>query len=422
MPVTPAGRADLVLTGARVLLPDRVVDGGWVTVAGGRITAVGQGAAPDAARAVDLAGDWLAPGYVDVHVHGGGGGDVMDVDPAARRAVRETHAVHGTTAMLASTVTAAPDLLLDAVRRLGEDAAQDDLPAGRTGERPPAARLLGVHLEGPFLAEARKGAHDPALLRLPDPDELARLVSAGAGWVRTITLAPELPGGLELVATARQAGLVVALGHTDADADLLRRAVDLGAQALTHTYNAMRPLHHRDIGAVGLGMDDARLTCELILDGHHVDPAAARALVRAAGAERVALVTDAMSAAGRPDGRYRLGGASVDVHDGRVVLTGADTLAGSTLTMGDAVHRAVRLLGVDVPTAVAMATTVPARLLGSDELGVVAVGGRADLVRLRADGALVSTYVAGREVAARVAGAAEALVTDGSTADRGARA
>ncbi|MDQ1629460.1 MAG: N-acetylglucosamine-6-phosphate deacetylase [Actinomycetota bacterium] len=405
-PPVPAA-PDLLLTHARLVAPGRVIEDSWVAVLAGRVSRLGTGTPPwgdDAPQTVDCGGDWLAPGFIDVHAHGGGGGDVMSPDAEARRRVREVHARHGTTAMLASTVSAPRAALYDAVCRLAADAAasrtEDDGVTAADAPTRPAARLVGIHLEGPFVSARRKGAHDQAHLRRPDGEELASLLSAGAGHVRTITLAPELPGGLELVSRAVAAGLVVALGHTDADADVLRQAVDRGASALTHTYNCMRPLHHREPGGVGLGMDDERLICELILDGVHVGPVAARALVRAAGTERVCLVTDAMAATGMPDGTYEVGGSRVEVVGGRVVLQGTDVLAASTLTMGDAVRNAVRMLGLDVPTAVAMATTVPARLLDSDEVGAVAVGRRADLVRLRADASLATTYVGGREVTA----------------------
>ena len=396
----PDRPADLVLAGARLLARGQQLTDGWVAVTDARITALGQGTPIlDTTELVDCAGDWLAPGFVDVHVHGGGGGEFMSPDPASRRRVRELHAGHGTTSMLASTVSTDAATLLDAVRRLADDIDEtDDSDSGGAAQQTAAARLLGIHLEGPFLSGRRRGAHDEAQLRAPDPDELARLVSAGRGHVRSITLAPELPGGLDLVRRARGLGLIVSLGHTDTDAETMRAAVELGATSVTHTFNGMRPLHHRTPGGVGVAMDDDRLVCELIVDGIHVDPLAARVLVRAAGSHRVCLITDAMTAARMPDGTYELGGSIVDVTANRVVVSGTDILAGSTLTMADAVANAVSLLGLDVATAVAMATSVPARLLGTDEVGTLAPGLRADLVRLRADGSLHTTYAEGRPV------------------------
>jgi N-acetylglucosamine-6-phosphate deacetylase len=216
--------------------------------------------------------------------------------------------------------------------------------------------------------------------------------------VRTVTIAPELPGGLELVAHAAACGVVVAVGHTDADADVIRAAVEAGATAMTHTFNGMRPLHHRHPGPVGMAMDLPELTCELILDLVHVDPVAARALVHAAGAHRVCLVTDAMAAAGVSDGTYELGGQVVEVVGGQARVGGTRTLAGSTLTMARAVENAVEHLRLDVPTAVAMATTIPARLLPGVDVGRLYAGGPADLVRLDDRARLRAVWIAGRAV------------------------
>jgi N-acetylglucosamine-6-phosphate deacetylase len=385
---------DLVLCGGRLITPRGTVPGGWVAVRDGLVTALGTGAPPAAEATIDVEGDWLAPGFVDVHVHGGGGGDFMSQDRANRRKVRELHLRHGTTAMLASTVSAPEDQLVAAVARLAQDAEHQthDDPG------PLSARLLGVHLEGPFISWRRRGAHDEHNLLDPDPRLLDRLLEQGRGWVRTLTLAPELTGALDLVDTAVAAGVVVCLGHTDADAEGIRTAVDAGASALTHTFNCMTPLHHRHPGGVGMAMDLEQLTCELILDLVHVHPVAARVLVRSAGAHRVCLITDAMSAAGMPEGRYELGTSTVDVTNGRALLSGTDTLAGSTLTMATAVRNAVAALGLDVPTAVSMATTVPARLLRRDDVGQLLVGKPADLVRLDDGGGLQAVWRAGCSV------------------------
>jgi N-acetylglucosamine-6-phosphate deacetylase len=392
---------DLVLHGARLITGDdpsssveraEASTDGWVAVTHGRVAALGHGAPPDAMRAVDVGGDWLAPGYVDVHVHGGAGGDVMAPEQAARDAVRRLHARHGTTAMLASTVSRPPSDLLDAVARLADDAA-------RAEERDePLARLVGIHLEGPFLSRVRRGAHQETALRPPDPDETDALLAAGRGLVRTVTVAPELPGGIALVRHLVAMGVTVAIGHTDADAATVREAVAAGARAVTHTYNCMQPLHHRRPGPVGMAMDLPQLTCELILDLVHVDPVAARALVHAAGAERICLVTDAMAATGMSDGTYELGGQVVEVVDGQARLSGTSTLAGSTLTMATAVENAVAHLGIDVPTAVAMATTIPAGLLPGVDVGRLHPHGPADVLRLDDAARLRGVWISGRQV------------------------
>lgn len=388
-----SGHAELVLAGGRIFTGTEVLDGGWVAASGGLVAEVGNGEPPDAAETVDLDGDWLTPGFVDVHVHGGFGGDFMSAVDAERRRVREQHLSHGTTAMVASTVSAAPEELHQAVRRLAGDAHA----APAAGERP-AARLLGIHLEGPFLSERRRGAHDPAALRPPDLDEFDKLLAEASGKLRTMTLAPELPGALELIEAATAAGVCCCLGHTDADAAQVRAAVQAGARGLTHTFNGMSPLHHRRPGVVGMAMDLDALTCELILDLIHVDPVAARALLHAAGPQRVCLVTDAIAAAGMASGVYELGDQRVTVSEGRALVAGTDTLAGSTLTMAEAVANAVDVLGIDVPTAAAMAGIVPARLLAEPRLGRIAPAGPADLVRLGSAGRLKTVWLAGIEV------------------------
>ena len=391
---------DLVFHGGRLLTgADGVVPAGpaapvpadgWVAVAGGRVAALGHGVPPEGAEQMDVEGDWLAPGYVDVHVHGGAGGDVMAPDPAARDAVRRLHARHGTTAMLASTVSRPVTELRDAVGRLADDVTRSP--------DEPIARLVGIHLEGPFLSRVRRGAHEETALRPPDQAEAESLLEAGRGHVRTVTVAPELPGAIDLVRRLVGAGVTVAVGHTDADADAVRAAVDAGARAVTHTFNGMKPLHHRRPGPVGMAMDLPQLTCELILDLVHVDPVAARALVHAAGADRICLVTDAMAATGMKDGTYELGGQTVEVADGRVRVRGTSTLAGSTLTMATAVENAVAHLGLDVPTAVAMATTIPAALLPGVDAGRLRADGPADLVRLDDVAHLRGVWVAGQQV------------------------
>jgi N-acetylglucosamine-6-phosphate deacetylase len=293
--------------------------------------------------------------------------------------------------MLASTVSRPADELRGAVARLAEDA--DEEPGDES-----MARLVGIHLEGPFLSRVRRGAHQETALRPPDPVEVDDLLTVGRGHVRTITIAPELPGALDLVRTLVAAGVTVAVGHTEADAATVRAAVEAGARAITHTFNGMPPLHHRRPGAVGMAMDLADLTCELILDLVHVDPVAARALVHAAGAGRICLVTDAMAATGMSDGSYELGGQVIDVVDGQARVSGTSTLAGSTLTMATAVENAVAHLGVDVPTAVAMATTIPARLLPGVDVGRLHTGGPADLVRLDDTARLRGVWISGHPV------------------------
>lgn len=367
---------DLVLTGGRFALPEGVTDDGWVAITGERITASGNGPAPAARDRVDVGGGLVVPGFVDTHCHGGGGASFSTTDPAdAARAVA-AHLRHGTTTMLASLVSQPVPTLTDQISALAE-LVTDGL-------------LAGVHLEGPFLAEARCGAHDPAVLREPDGDAVSALLDAGP--VRMVTLAPELPGGIDAVRRIAGRGVLAALGHTDARSERLREAVDAGATVATHLFNAMRPLHHREPGAVGALLDDDRVTVELICDLVHVHPDVVRLATRHAGPGRTTLITDAMSATGAPDGEYTLGALDVEVRDGVARIPGSGALAGSTLTMDAAFRNVVTTVGMSVADAVHATATGPARLLGLDhEVGSLAAGLRADLVVL--DGTLQTQCV-----------------------------
>lgn len=360
----------MLLTGARVIAGNRVLDPGWVRVSGDRIAEVGEGD-PPATDAVDLAGAWLAPGFVDIHVHGGAGASYPSGDPGEARRVARLHLRHGTTTTLASLVTASPEQLLKAVAGLAELVAD--------------GTLAGLHLEGPFLAATRCGAHDPALLRPPDREELAGLLRAGNGSIRQVTVAPELPGGLDMIRQLTDAGVVAAAGHTDATYEQGRAAFDAGATVVTHLFNGMRPVHHREPGLATAALEDDRVTVELINDGCHLHHAVVRSAFAHVAAGRVALVTDAMAAAGAGDGEYELGGQRVLVTDGVARLAGGSSIAGSTLTMDEAVRRTVTEAGVSVVDAVTAASTTPARVLGLDGVGVIAAGARADLVVLNDD-------------------------------------
>jgi N-acetylglucosamine-6-phosphate deacetylase len=380
----------------RIITPGGVV-AGEVTVVDGRISGVGPvsvggaGLAGSGGDVVELGDRWLAPGFIDGHVHGGGGAQCNTDDPDEVAAVARFHARHGTTALLATTVSAEVD------RLEGFLAAIAGAGRGRFGGGD-GARVLGAHLEGPFLSRARPGAMDAGTFRTPDVGVLNALLAAGG--VRMMTLAPELPGALELVMMLRAAGVVVSLGHSDATFAQACAAADAGATSVTHLFNAMGAWHHRAPGLAGAALDHGGLSCELIADGVHVDPAALRLALRARGTGGVRLVTDAIAAAGMGDGVFALGDAPVMVRDGRALLGGSSTLAGSTLTMDAAVAGAVRMTGVSVSDAVTMATAVPARVLGvTERMGAIAAGLDADLVVLDDDLTAWGTLVAGRWVA-----------------------
>jgi N-acetylglucosamine-6-phosphate deacetylase len=379
---------EVVLAAEAVFTPDERLAPGWVRIRGGRIAAVGAGAVPGAEAAVVRrpAGALVAPGFIDLHVHGGGGAQVGP-DPSAVADVARFHARHGTTGLLATTVPASEQTLSETVRAVAAVARRPHAEA---------ARILGCHLEGPFVNPARPGALDVRHLRAPDLAELGRLLDAGGGSVQMIAVAPELPGALELIAAAASDGVIVAIGHTDATYAEALEGIDRGARAATHLFNAMRPLHHREPGAIGAALTAPRITAELIADGVHVHPAALRLAHAAKGAARLTLVTDAIQAAGMPDGEYRLGEQPITVEGGEAHTRGG-SLAGSTLTMDRAVRVCVEQAGIPLTDALRMATATPARLLGIGEVaGRLAAGADADLVVLDEDLRPIGTMVAGR--------------------------
>ncbi|MGJ5760149.1 N-acetylglucosamine-6-phosphate deacetylase [Streptomyces galbus] len=357
-----------MLSGATVVLPTGAVPGGRVVVDGTRIAA----AAPEHARVLDLSGHWVVPGFVDLHNHGGGGasftsGTVEDVLQGIH-----THRLHGTTTLVASTVTGAMDFLTQRAGLLSELAEQGD--------------IAGVHFEGPFISPCRKGAHSEELLRDPDPAEVRKLVDAARGHAKMVTLATELPGGIDSVRLLAEHGVIAAIGHTDATYEQTVEAIDAGATVATHLFNAMPPVGHRAPGPITALLEDGRVTVELINDGTHLHPAALQLAFHHAGADRVAFITDAMDAAGFGDGRYMLGPLEVEVADGVARLVEGGSIAGSTLTLDRAFKRAVTIDRVPVTDAVRALSANPARLLGLDDrIGSLEPGKDADLVVLDAD-------------------------------------
>ncbi|MER5393714.1 N-acetylglucosamine-6-phosphate deacetylase [Saccharopolyspora sp. NPDC002686] len=361
---------ELILAGGQVVTPDGVLDRGWVRVSGGKIAEVGTGPAPEG-QVVDLRGQWLVPGFVDIHCHGGGGGSFTSIEVDQARAAIAAHLKHGTTTMMASLVSAPlPDLTK-------QISALSDLVVD--GE------LAGIHLEGPFLSSARCGAHDPAILRAPETSAVQQVLDAGRGTVRMVTLAPELPNGVEAVRQLVDHGVIAAVGHTDAVLSQVVPAVEAGATVATHLFNAMRPLHHREPGPIGVLLEDERVTVELICDLVHLHPAIVQLAASHAGTGRTVLVTDAISATDAGDGTYELGKLPVTVTDGEARLADG-SLAGSTLTMDVAFRNLVESGGQSVPAAVAAASTKPAQLLGLDDrIGAIRPGLAADLVVLNPD-------------------------------------
>lgn len=365
----------VVVHSARLVDDGRVSEDAWVHLQHGRVAGSGTGdawrgvAADEVVDATALgdAGAVLSPGFVDIHVHGGGG-SAFDDGPEAIRAARAVHRRHGTTSTVVSLVTAPMGALVRRTAMVAELARTD-------------ADILGAHLEGPFLDPAHRGAHDPAAL--VSPVAVDALLDAADGTLRQVTLAPELPGSLEAIRILAEAGVTPAIGHTGADADLAAAAFDAGARVLTHAFNAMPGLHHRAPGPVGAASADPRVTLELIADGVHLHPHVIR-IAFAAAPGRIALVTDAMAAAGARDGGYSLAGLDVEVTDGVARLTEGGTIAGSTLTQDRAIRTAVAA-GVDPVAALRAATATPARAIGAgDEVGTLRAGARGDLVLLDA--------------------------------------
>jgi N-acetylglucosamine-6-phosphate deacetylase len=359
-----------ILTDARVVQGDQVVEGGWVRWEGERLAEVGRGPLP-VDRHRSAGGRLVVPGFVDIHVHGGGGGSFTTGSAEDGAAVARFHRRRGTTTLLASLVTAPRAELLRQISALAE--LVDD------------GIVAGLHLEGPFLSSARCGAHPPRLLRAPTPAALDRLLCRRPGAVRMATLAPELDGGIDAIAQLAAAGVVPAIGHSDAAYDVAHAAVDAGARVATHLFNAMRPIHHREPGVVVALMERPEVVCELTNDGLHLHPSLVRWVLGTVGESRAALVSDAIAAAGADDGLYALGGSTVRVRDGRAELVDGSSLAGSTLTMDAAFRRVVQCQGRSVGAAARAAATTPAAVLGLDDVGRIAPGRLANLVVLEED-------------------------------------
>jgi N-acetylglucosamine-6-phosphate deacetylase len=381
-----------VLSATRLATPTQLYsDGAYVVVEGAVVVDIGGGAPPSGPWPVVQLGDALiSPGFVDVHVHGGGG---YQVNCASRDAVRASvlhmarfHATHGTTALVATTVSDSPEALRTAVEGVAEVA------------RLPGSGVLGSNLEGPWISRSRAGAQFPAAIRPPSVEELEDLAARGRGTLRMVTLAPEVDGAMELIKAARAAGVVVSIGHTDADYETAALAFDAGVHHATHLFNAMPPVHHRRPGPVAAALADHRVFLEIVADGVHIHPALISLVARTAP-ERLVLVTDAIGATGAPPGRYWLGPLEVDVTEERAVLAGHEgSLAGSVLTMDRAVAVCVNTAGVALLTALQAATLHPALALGQPAKGRLGPGSDADIVVLDNDFSVLGTIVAGQVV------------------------
>lgn len=406
--------ADRLWTGSTLIeFPQIEVEEGRIVAIGGRASAeppdplAGRGfqspasiLAETGARQVVIEGDGkvhhfpgatLSPSFFDVHFHGAAGHDVMEGTPEALAAIGSLLARNGTANYLATTVTAPLDKTLRAVSGLAKLISKPDLVQNREKR----ARPVGIHLEGPFLSHAKCGVQPVEHLLAPDIATFDRLFDAGEGHVRLMTLAPELPGAIELARHATAKGVRVSLGHSNALAAETRAAIEAGATSATHTFNAMRALDHREPGILGTVLTDDRVYAELICDGIHSDPAMARLWWKAKGENRGILITDAMSATGMPDGEYQLGGFAVQVANGRAMARGV--LAGSVLTLDRALRNFVQFTGAPVDKALKLLTTNPAAMTALYEVaGTVAEGQPANLVAVNGVGKLLASFVGGQ--------------------------
>jgi len=348
---------------------------------------------PRNGRVLDFGDGILAPGFIDIHIHGGGGRDVMEAGGDALPPVERLLAAHGVTSYFPTTVTAPLDATLSALARLADaiEAADRSPHGAESGSL--RARPLGIHLEGPFISHQRRGVHPPENLLTPSVPAFDRFWQAARGHIRVLTIAPELPGAIEVIAAAAARGVCVSLGHSDAELNAARAGVAAGARHATHTFNAMRPLDHRDPGILAEVLTDARLSADIIADGIHLDPVIVQLFLKAKGPDAAVLITDATAATGMPDGRYRLGSLDVEVKDGRCLAGGK--LAGSVLTMDRAVCNVMQFAQWDLQQAVRLATLNAARVAGVKQGGVLEAGAPADLVVLSPNGEVRSAMVRG---------------------------
>lgn len=373
-----------------LVTPAGVIENGYLRIDdGGDIAEVSHNRPAKASDDIDAGGYLVLPGFIDMHVHGGGGADFMHGTPESVRTALRTHARFGTTGLLATTLTSSREAIDEAIVAVktvaGEGREQDE------------ARILGIHLEGPYICRDRRGAQPEAHIRPPDVDELAHWLEIAGGLVRQITIAPELSGAREVIEYAAVHGVVASIGHTDAGSTEVLNAVGWGAKQATHLFNAMRGMGHREPGAAGAALACPEILAELICDGIHVDPLVVKVVVAAKGRHGIVLITDAIEGAAMPDGEYELGGFTIRVSGGRAVLADG-TLAGSILTMNRAFHNVRQFAGIAPDVAADLASTNAARQLGlSDRYGALAPGHSADITIVDpSTGDVFATIIGGR--------------------------
>jgi N-acetylglucosamine-6-phosphate deacetylase len=385
----------LAFTAGRLLTPTEAVEHPLMLVEEGRVLEISarrSRPSPAGVSVSDFGDNLLAPGYFDLHIHGSAGYDVMNEAAEALPAIGQFLARHGVTSYFPTTVTAPMDATLRALERLANEIEKRE---STNDDGKGWARPLGIHLEGPFISHARRGVHPQENLLAPTLTLFERLWQAARGRIRMMTIAPELEGASEVIAEAARRGVSVSMGHSDADFAAAERGIVAGARHATHTFNAMRPLAHRSPGILGAVLADRRVSADIIADGVHLDPAIVKLFAQAKGPEQTVLITDAISATGMPDGRYRLGSFEVDVHDGKCTANGK--LAGSVLTMDRAVRNLARFAEWDLPQAVAAASRNPARVARIANKGILTAGADADFVVLNPAGEVLQTFIGGAQ-------------------------
>ena len=382
------------VTARRLFTPIEEITNPVLVLEDGRIAEIFSRAAqatPANAKLVDLGDTALSPGFLDIHIHGGAGIDLMRASVAEIPRLSQFLSSHGVTGYFATTVAAPLDATCAALERLADAIENQPLHGNGTIQ----ARPLGIHLEGPFLSHKRRGVHPPEYLVEPTIPIFERLWQAARGQVRMMTIAPEIPGATEVIAEAARRKVCVSIGHSDAELPAARNGVKAGAHHATHTFNAMRPLDHRNPGIIGEVLSDDAMTADIIVDGIHVSPEVVKLFLQAKGPERAVLITDAISATGMPDGRYQLGPIQVEVKDGK--CTAGDSLAGSVLTMDQAIRNVTKFSNWALRDAVRAATLNPAQAVGlSSHHGKLAPGAEANFVVLSSSGDVIKTVVGGR--------------------------
>jgi len=382
--------ATCVIRNARIVLPESVISNGFLEIVNGRIARISEGEVSSSSTDLIFDGQkaTLTPGFIDLHVHGGNGGAFTSIDPAEHNLAREFHLKNGTTSMLASTHTTEFSSLLAILSSLAISSRSN-----KSG-----SKVLGIHTEGPFISEHKPGAHVVAQLKEADLSAIDEVISAADNFISMVTVAPEIPGGLELIKYLAKKNIISSIGHTNATYAQAVAGIKAGARSTTHLFNAMSPLQHRNPGVVGAILDNEEIFAELILDGVHLDEAIFRIALKCKGVDRINLITDATSLAGLPDGEYNVGSdRAVKKSGGKIVVAGTDTLAGSALSMNMVYQNAAKFAPLTLSELSKISSLNAARILGKEsDIGSLEVGKLADLVLLDPESNVCATMIEGQ--------------------------